>query len=156
MALNSRGAIDPRWLTHNRAVGYALNLATVEVYNPASSSQIYDALTNTWTGETTTIYSGPARIQPVGSSSETSNTYDPAFVKTIRVQLPYNKNTVTSQDNEMPDIRPNYRLKVISSQYEESLPKFIYVVTDVLNSSNAWERTLLCKVDSELDPTVTD
>ncbi len=155
MALNSRGAIDPRWLTHNRAVGYALNLATVEVFNPASSSQVYDAVNNTWTGDATTIYTGPARIQPVGSPSETSNAYDPAFVKTIRVQLPYNKNTAVGQDVQMPDIRPNHRLKVVTSSYEESLTKFVYIVTDVLNSSNAWERTLLCKVDSELDPTVT-
>lgn len=154
MALNSRGAVDPRWLTHNRAVGYALQLATVEVYNQASSSQTYNASTNTWSGSTTTIYSGPARIQPLNSVTETSTSYDPSFVKTIRVQLPYNKNTAAGATGEMPDIRPNYRLKVTSSQYEDSLTSFVYIVTDVLNSSNAWERTLVCKVDSELDPTV--
>jgi hypothetical protein len=45
---------------------------------------------------------------------------------------------------------------VTNSPLNETLEKFIFVVTDVLNSSNSWERTLLCRVDTELDPTVTN
>jgi len=153
MALNSRGAVDPRWLTHNQAVGYALQLATVDIYNPASGDQEYDAESNTWTGTTTPLYTGPARIQPVASVTETTLEYNPTTIQNVRVILPYGKNTLDGSDGVVPDIRPNDRLRVTSSPHNSNLEKFIYVVIGVLNSSNAWERTLLCRVDTELDPT---
>lgn len=154
MALNSRGSVDPRWLTHNRGVLRALQLSSVEISTGNGISQEYDASTGTWTTTSNIIFSGPARIQPVNAVNETSDTYNPTFLKTVRVQLSYNSNTVEGATTEIPDIRPNDRLRVTSS-HNASLTKFIYVVTDVLNSSNAWERTLLCKVDTELDPTFT-
>jgi hypothetical protein len=153
MALNSRGAVDPRWLTHNQSVGYALQLATVDIYNPASGEQEYDAESNTWTGTTTPLYTGPARIQPVASVTETTLEYNPTTIQNVRVILPYGKNSLEDSEGVVPDIRPNDRLRVSSSPYNTNLEKFIYVVIGVLNSSNAWERTLLCRVDTELDPT---
>lgn len=153
MALNSRGAVDPRWLTHNQSVGYALQLATVDIYNPASGDQEYDAESNTWTGTTTPLYTGPARIQPVASVTETTLEYNPTTIQNVRVILPYGKNTLEDSEGVVPDIRPNDRLRVTASPYNSNLEKFIYVVIGVLNSSNAWERTLLCRVDTELDPT---
>lgn len=153
MALNTRGSVDPRWLTHNRGVLRAFQLATVEIYNPATGSQEYDAATNSWTGESTTLFTGPARVQPVNAVNEIADNYNPTFIKTVRVQISYDKNTLVGATGSMPDIRPNDRIKVTASAYNESLTKFVYVVTDVLNSSNSWERTLLCKVDTELDPT---
>lgn len=153
MALNSRGAVDPRWLTHNQGVGYALQLAEVDIYNPASGEQTYNATTNTWTGTTTALYTGPARIQPVASVTETTLEYNPTTIQNVRVILPYGKNTLEDSEGVVPDIRPNDRIRVTSSPYNTNLEKFIYVVIGVLNSSNAWERTLLCRVDTELDPT---
>ena len=153
MALNSRGAVDPRWLTHNQSVGYALQLATVDIYNPASGDQEYNAESNTWTGTTTPLYTGPARIQPVASVTETTLEYNPTTIQNVRVILPYGKNTIEDSEGIVPDIRPNDRMRVTASPYNTNLEKFIYVVIGVLNSSNAWERTLLCRVDTELDPT---
>ncbi len=143
MALNTRGSIDPRWTTHNRGVLRALQLATVEIFNQGSASQVYDAVTNTWTGTATTLYTGPARVQQLNSVSETSENYNPTFIKTVRVQI----------EATAVDIRPNDGMRVTACATNESLKNFIYVVTDVLNSSNAWEKTLLCRVDTELDPT---
>jgi hypothetical protein len=131
-------------------------LASVQIFNPASGSQEYDAETNTWTGTTTALYEGMARIQPVNAVSEVADSYNPTYLKTVRVQIAYNKNQLEDSEGIMPDIRPNDRMSVISAPYNPTLEKFVYVVTDVLNSSNAWERTLVCRVDSELDPTVTD
>ena len=153
MALNSRGAIDPRWLTHNQAVGYGLQLATVEIYNTASIEQTYDVETNTWTGSTVTTYTGQARIQPISGATESTLEYNPTTIQTVRVTLPYNKNTLEGSDGIVPDIRPNDRMKVTESPYNDTLTKFVYVVIGILNSSNAWERTILCRVDTELDPT---
>jgi hypothetical protein len=53
----------------------------------------------------------------------------------------------------MPDFRPNDRMIVTSAQFNPDLEKFIFVVTGVLNSSNPWEKTLLLRADTELDPT---
>ena len=145
MALNSRGSVDPRWLTHNRGVLSALMLATVQIYNPASGSQTYDAVENNWTGSTTTLYTGKARIQPVNAVNEISDNYNPTFIKTVRVQI-------EALQTGMADIRPNDRMKVTACASNPALRNFVYIVTDVMNSSNPWERTLLCKVDTELDP----
>lgn len=129
-------------------------LASVQIYNSASGSQVYNPLTNDWTGTTTALYNGMARIQPVNAVSEVSDSYNPTFIKTVRVQIAYNKNTLQGATAAMPDIRPNDKMKVVSAPYNTLLEKFVYVVTDVINSSNSWERTLICRVDSELDPTV--
>lgn len=152
MALNSRGSIDPRWLTHNAPVGYGLQLATIEVYSAATTSD-YDATTNTWSGEKTVIYSGRARVQPINAVNETGDTFNPTYIKMVRVQLPYFKNDAAGASGDMPDIRPNHKMIVTASPYNSALTKFIFIVQDVLNSSNSWERTLVCRVDTELDPT---
>ena len=128
-------------------------LASVQIYNPATGSQEYDPETNSWTGSTTPLYEGRARIQPVNAVNEVMDTYNPTFLKTVRVQIAYNKNILEDGVNPMPDIRPNDRMMVTEAAYNPTLEKFVYVVTDVMNSSNAWERTLICRVDSELDPT---
>ena len=153
MALNSRGAVDPRWLTHNQSVGYGLQLATVTVYNPSSEGKTYDAATNTWSGSNTDLYTGPARIQPSVTSTEGTQQFNPTTLQNVQITLPYTKNTLAGSNGILPDIRPNDKIRVTSSPYNLTLEKFIYVVTGVLNSSNAWERTLLCRVDIELDPT---
>lgn len=145
MALNSRNPIDPRWVAHNRLVIRGLQLAEIEIYNPGDASHTYDAVTNTWSGTSTQIFSGRARVQPIASATYKSDAVNPTEVKAVRVQL-----------DAMPDVRPNYKLRVTSSPYNESLKNFIFIITDVLNSSNAWECTLLCKVDLELDPTETN
>ena len=131
-------------------------LASVQIYNPASGNQEYDAEANTWTGTTTALYEGPARIQPINAVNEVNDAYNPTFIKTVRVQIAYNKNQVGGATGLVPDIRPNDRMSVTSASFNPTLEKFIYVVADVMNSSNAWERTLICRVDSELDPTVTE
>ena len=153
MALNTRGAVDPRWLTHNQPVGYALQLATVRIYNPAAEGQVYDPATNTFSGSFTDLYTGQARIQPISTPSDTPEEYNPTMLQTVRVVLPLGKNTLTGSDGVVPDIRPNDKMVVTSSPYNEQLEKFSYMVIGVMNSSNAWERTLLCRVDTELDPT---
>lgn len=118
----------------------------MQIYNPASGSQTYDAVENNWSGSTTLLYTGKARIQPVNAVNEMSDSYNPTFIKTVRVQI-------EAWRTGMAEIRPNDRMKVTLCAANKSLEKFVYIVTDVMNSSNPWERTLLCKVDTELDPT---
>lgn len=149
MALNSRSAIDPRWFYHNSPVGYGLQVAKVKLYQSNDYSKVYDAETNSWSGSNTDIYIGPARIQQISTASDAGEDFSPTMIQTVRVQLPYNKNTL---GGNMPDIRPNMMMRVTSSPYNSSLESFLFEVISVLNSSNSWERTIICRADSELDP----
>lgn len=144
MALNSRPAVDPRWTRHNSKIVESLMLAQVEIYDADFSERAYDASTNTWSGSSVSLYSGKARIQPLTSVSDEASEYNPSVLESVRVQIPLISST--------PDIRPNHRLKVTSASENSALEDFLYIVTGVLNSSNAWERTLLCRVDTELNP----
>ena len=158
MALNSRGTVDPRWLTHNQRVLYALELAQIEIFEPTTATQVYNATTNTWTVTSNPVYTGPARVQPIsltGTPSSESSDYNASLFQNVKIQVSNGRNTLTGSNGDVPDIRTNYQIRVTSSPYDSTLEKFVFVVTSVLNSSNAWERTLLCKVDIELDPTVT-
>ncbi len=158
LALNSRGSVDPRWLTHNQRVLYALELAQIEIFEPTTSTQVYNPTTNTWTVTSVPVWTGPARVQPIGLTGNTGfegSDYNPSLFQNVKIQISNGRNTLAGSDGEIPDIRTNYQIRVTSSPYDSTLEKFVFVVTSVLNSSNAWERTLLCKVDVELDPTVT-
>lgn len=158
MALNSRGSVDPRWLTHNQRVLYALELAQIEIFEPTTATQVYDATTNTWTVTSNPVWTGPARVQPIsltGTTGSEASDYNPSLFQNVKIQISNGRNTLTGSGGDVPDIRTNYQVRVTSSPYDSTLEKFVFVVTSVLNSSNAWERTLLCKVDIELDPTTT-
>jgi hypothetical protein len=151
MALNSRGAIDPRWLTHNQAVGYGLQLATVEIYSTPAGNQVYDPATNTFSGSKVILYTGQARIQPTSNPTESTDSYNPTSLQVVRIILPLNKNTLAGSEGVVPDIRTNNKVRVTTSAYNSQLLAFSYEVIGILNSSNAWERTLICRVDMELD-----
>lgn len=157
MALNTRGSVDPRWLYHNNNVGRALELATIEIFSSSNSGRTYNPTTNTWSGGATGLYTGRAKIQQTTSVTETSTSmqYNPTTLQTVRITISEGRNTLSGSNGVVPDIRPNDKIRVTAATYNDDLVKFIFVVTGVLNSSHAWEKTLLCKVDTELDPTVT-
>jgi hypothetical protein len=81
--------------------------------------------------------------------------YNPSLFQNVKIQISKGRNTLSGSSGVIPDIRSNYQIRVTSAPYDSTLEKFVFVVTSVLNSSNAWERTMLCKVDIELDPTIT-
>lgn len=153
MALNTRGSVDARWIYHNRGVALALHSADVTIYNEASSAQDYDPATNTWTGSKNVKWEGKARIQTTGGESNGGDVYNPTIFQGVRVQIAYGRNQLAGATDAMPDFRMNDRMVVTNSPYDANLEKFIFTVTGVLNSSSPWEKTLLCVVDTELDPT---
>jgi hypothetical protein len=158
MALNSRGAVDPRWTFHNSAIEKSLRLASVEIYNPESSSSVYDPETNTWSGETTLLWVGKARIQPrsssarIGEAGNIIRAIDPGASQIVEVHIGLRENQLAGSDGVMPDIRPGHRMLVTNSPLDEQLLNFEFVVRSVINSSNPWHRALLCEVNQELNP----
>lgn len=155
MALNSRSAIDPRWVTHNNNVMRSLALCTVEIFDPSSGTSTYDASTNTWTGSVSTLWSGKARIQPKGntiSSSAGSMSVNDSYRKVFEVHIGLRENQITGSNGVMPDIRPGHRIKVTVSPLDSSLLDYEFIVGAVANSSNPWHRMLLCEVNEEINP----
>jgi hypothetical protein len=158
MALNSRGAIDPRWTFHNSAIEKALRLATIQIYNPQSLSDTYNATTNTWSGTTTLLWTGKARIQPrsstarIGEGGSIINVINPGASQIVEVHIGLRENQLAGSNGVMPDIRPGHRMLVTSSPLDSKLLNFEFVVRSVINSSNPWHRALLCEVNQELNP----
>ena len=158
MALNSRPAVDPRWTFHNSAIEKSLRLASVEIYSPDSAAAEYDPETNTWSGETTLLWVGKARIQPrsssarIGEGGNIIRAIDPGASQIVEVHIGLRENQLAGSDGVMPDIRPGHRMLVTDSPLDEQLKNFVFVVRSVINSSNPWHRALLCEVNQELNP----
>jgi len=156
MALNSRSSIDPRWVYHNRNVGYGLQLADIKIFSSNVSTKVYDAVTNTWTGSDSIIWLGKARIQSVSNSTSTNladSAYNPTTVQHLQFQISEGRNKVTGV-TAIPDLRPGDKVVVTNNPVDAQMTKFTFTISNVLQNSNPWERTFVCSIDTELDPTV--
>lgn len=145
MALNSRSALHPKWVYHNRNVSTSFQVCTVAIYHQDLGERVYDAVTNTWDSTATEIWTGSARIQPRATSNRRTVMTNDTFVREVEVQINFD-------GNDIVDIRPGDYMLVSASPYDATLTKFIYIVRSVINSSNPWQRTLVCEVDMESDP----
>ena len=145
MALNSRSSLHPKWPYHNRRIDSSFQLCSASIYYQDLEDRVYDPVTNTWDSTATSVWSGKARIQPLSNSSERMVTTNDTFVRQVQVHINFAGNTIA-------DIRPGYYMILSSSPLDHNLTKFIYVVRSVMNSSNPWQRTLICEVDMEIDP----
>jgi len=141
MALNSRPAVHPKWLTHNRPVGASFFLCTIELFDNEISSSVYDATANTWSSDRTVLWTGDARIQPVNKGSKATSGMNPTSIQEVEIHIP----TIPSLD-----IKPNHQIFVTEAAYNSNLTRLIFTVKDVVNSSNAWATTLVCVVDQEV------
>jgi len=153
MALNSRTSVDPRWVYHNRNVGYGLQFADVQIYSEDVTNKVYDPASNTWTGGNTVLYVGKARLQSISNSTSTNladSNYNPTTVQHISVQISYGHNQVIG-NTEIPDLRPGMKLIVTSNPVDSQMTKFVFTISNVLKNSNPWERSFTCSVDDELD-----
>lgn len=116
-------------------------LAQVEVFNPDTSASVYDAEANTWDSTKTTIWSGSARVQPKTSNTSLNSGMNPTDIGEVYMHL---------ADVGTADIRPGHQIFVTSCAANPQLVNFIYTVKGSVNSSNAWNRVLLCEVDEEV------
>jgi len=152
MALNGRPTIDSRWFFHHRAVARAFQLCSITIYNEVLSSRTYNATTNTWDTSETAVWAGKARIQPNTGSTTPNAVGNATSAHQVTMQLDFKGNTLTGSNGAMTDIRPGNYIIVTDSPVDEQLKKFIYIVRSVINSSNPWQRTIVCDVDMESDP----
>jgi hypothetical protein len=154
LALNTRPVLHPKWTSHNVPVEDGLGLAHIQIIKPNAVEKTYDAVSNTWTESTATIYEGWARIQPLRQStiSESSNDFIPMTGKDVAMFFNLKKNLMEDWDGELADIRPGYEVIVISAVADPLLTGFQYTVKSVINSSNSWSRGITCEVNQESRP----
>ena len=141
MALNSRASVDPRWFSHNLATEAGFNLAEIEIFDSNISDSVYDASTNTWTGSRTVLWSGKARIQPIRKPTNTSSQTNPTQASMVEVH--FNHLGVI-------DFIAGSQVFVTKAPYNVSLENMILTVLSSTNSSNTWNRTLVCQIDEEV------
>lgn len=131
-----------------RAVETAMP-AVVRIYRN-SGTPVYDPLTNTYTVPTIDLYgptegvarSGKARVQPLRSSRYEIQPMDSVYVQTVLISVPIG-------ETQGVDFRASDKAQVLSSPLNEVNTGYQYIVNEIIDSSNPFERTLLCSVNLE-------
>lgn len=115
--------------------------ATVEIVKYDTSSLEYDPITNEYTGgERTVVWSGVARVQPRQAVRPTANSAADTILKTVQFQF-----------GELDlDVTPDMRFGITECSLNPVLCNYMYVADGVMDSSNPIERTITCKVDTEV------
>lgn len=143
MGLNYRPMtlFNPAWVEALRGAPESAMSATVLIYDPKTSQRIYDPETDTWTDVQQTIWSGPARVQPLRSANNKDQPGNETTVQTVLVSIPV--------DAVIEPFRPGLQLDVLTAPLNPSLTTYQFVLQEIIDSSNPLERTLMFTVDQE-------
>ena len=160
MALNTRG-MDPRFAAHNARAVVGWMGAQVEVYRvstPGTGTPTWDPLNDGTklspvpTQERTLIYRGPGRVQPNKDWRARLMEWEGQVITThaVRIQIAFAGNKLIP--NTFPLIGAQDEVEVSSvhgfkvPDESLSLTKLVYTIRNIPESSNAWQKTLLCDV----------
>lgn len=121
-------------------------VADVQFFDPTVSEAIYDPVTNAYITVPEILLTCKARVQPIRSAAQKAVPGNSTSVQTVLVSVPIGlaKNL---------DLRPKHRAKVLDSPLMPVLANFLYVVREVIDSSNPIERTFQFDVNQETVPT---
>jgi hypothetical protein len=108
---------------------------------------VYIPETNSYTDASVALYGGtegaPGRVQPLRSSRFEPAPMDASYWQTVLISVPI-------QDVQAVDFRPGDQARVLESPLNFAIEDYQYVVTEIIDSSNPLERTLLCSVSLEV------
>lgn len=138
---NARTLFSPAWQEALRGAPESAMDATVLIYDPNVQNDVYDADTDTWTRVPSNIYSGKARVQPLRSANDIAQPGNETTVQTVLISIPISTNSLA--------FRPGLRAEVLSAPLNPSLLAYQFVLSDITDSSNPIERTLLFTVNQE-------
>lgn len=143
MGLNSnpRALFSPAWVKSLKGAPESAMVASILITNPHSSTRVYDPDTDTWNDVSTIVYTGKARVQPLRSAAEKAALGNETSVQTVLVSIPISTNEL--------DFRPGLILEVLVADLNPSLLGYQFVLTEIMDSSNPVERTLMFQVNQE-------
>lgn len=121
--------------------------ASIKLVVPNIAQGTYDKWANKVTGQApTTLWTGPARIQPLRWPMLTSGQAEQAAFRAIRIQFARDANITPAML-----VREGLRIRVTNGGEFPDLERGLFVVTSGLNSSYAWNRTVEAQTDTGVD-----
>jgi hypothetical protein len=136
MPREPRPIFTERWQEGLSSVAKTGMPATLRLFR--LGERVYDPETNTYVDTTETLYTGKARVQPLRSSRFEPAPMDSAYWQTVLIE-----------DAQGVDFRVADQARVTEAPLNDSLLKYQFVVNEIIDSSNPFERTLLCAVTLE-------
>lgn len=143
MGLNYRPTtlFNPEWVKALRGAPESAMNATVYIYDPNVSEDIYDAETDTWTTVQLPVYTGKARVQPLRGDNQKDQPGNATTVRAVLVSIPISEAGT--------NFRVGHQLNVLSAALGPALEKYQFVMTGIVDSANEIERTLMFVVNQE-------
>lgn len=150
--LHSRRALDPRWAWHQRSVPIGHMSSVCEVFRRTGDANDYGwdpstggiavnrDVSEPYFPPVALIYRGRARAATNKDWRARTRTArsDSGIIHAVRFQIP---------ERLSPPVHSHDILRVVDSPPDQELQHYIFHVRNVMMSSNAWVRNLLCDVD---------
>lgn len=116
--------------------------ATVRLFRK-DPERVYNPVTNTYDEIPTELYTGVGRVQPLRSSRFEPAPMDSSYWQTVLISVPI-------ADVKDVDFRVSDQGRVLEAPLNPAIQNYQYVVTEIIDSSNPLERTLLCSVSLDV------
>lgn len=114
----------------------------IQIIDPNIGEGNYSVLNNRTTGgEPVVLWEGKARIQPIRAATPSAGTFENASIRGVRFKIPL------GADIGVGPIREGLQIYVIDGGEDESLTHYNYIISNGINSSLAWNRTIEATVD---------
>lgn len=140
LSTGPRHVFTQQWQTVLSSIPVMFFPATIRVYIPGAGRE-YDLATDTWIANPDTdLYTGQARLQPLRSARDAKNPGDDTSVQAVRLQVAL---------NAIPALETNHRVQVVLCPTNRDLENYIYVVNEIVDSSNPIEQTFEATVNNE-------
>jgi len=129
-----------QWVAELKSTPESAQIATVSIVTPGAAT--YDPATDQWVGSGTLMYAGPARVQPMQAAANREVRGNETTVQRVLFSLPIDLARGI-------DFRTGWLGRVTASPLNPSLLHYQYVLTEIVDSSNPIETTLLFSVNQE-------
>lgn len=139
---NPKMLFSPAWVNSVKGAPESAMVATVYIFDPRSSLEVYDAETDVWTEVPTSVYSGRGRVQPLRSANDKEQPGNETTVQAVLVSLPIAETATLN-------FRPGLQMNVLTAPLNPSLTTYQFVLQEITDSSNPIERTLIFQVNQE-------
>jgi hypothetical protein len=139
-----RPVFTERWQAGMAETMRAVMPATLRLFRVGTP--VYNPATNTYSDASTTLYTGVGRVQPLRSARYEPAPMDSAYWQSVLLSVPI-------EDVKTVDFRVGDQARVTACVLNPMILEYQYIVTEIIDSSNPLERTLLCSVS--LDAEVT-
>lgn len=114
--------------------------ASIQIIDPNVGLATWNEYTNTETGGAPTVlWAGNARVQPLRGDSQSEAGFTQGSVVSARIQLPL--------DVSVGLLRKGLQVIIVDGGEDSVLQNLSFVIASSINSSYAWNRTIMCDVD---------